>query len=296
MKHRILGPLAMLALATASPAANAESFALPTDGDLIGEHLESDAAREDTFIDLARRHGLGYEELIHANPGVEPGLPGDGRVIRLPMQRRLPAAPRAGIVVTLAEHRLYYFPPAKAGEPRVVITHPIAVGKMDWSTPIGLTRVTQKVKNPPWHPPESVRKARAQRGESLPRVVPPGPDNPLGTRMMRLAIPGGAYLIHGTIDPRGIGMQATHGCLRLYPEDIESLFELVPVDMPVNIVNQPHKVGWRDGRLYVEVHPPLESTDGRVFEPGRTELARLVAQAVRARPAAAVVWERAETA
>jgi L,D-transpeptidase ErfK/SrfK len=141
-----------------------------------------------------------------------------------------------------------------------------------------------------------VRREHAKRGDILPAVVPAGPDNPLGSRMMRLAIPGGAYLIHGTNNPDGVGMQATHGCMRLYPEDIEELFEKVPVGTKVRIVNQPQKVGWHDGRLYVEVHQPLVNTDSAVVEPDRTALARLVANAVRVRPAAPVAWARAEQA
>jgi L,D-transpeptidase ErfK/SrfK len=290
-----IGGLAAAALLAPALAA-AATYELPAAGDVVGQDLQVVAARADTLIDIARRHSLGYEEIVNANPGVDPWLPGEGTVVRLPKRRILPDAPREGIVANLAEHRLYYYPPARDGEPRVVITYPVAVGKMDWSTPLGLTRITQKVKDPPWYPPDSVRQARAARGEILPRVVPPGPKNPLGHRMMRLAIPGGAYLIHGTNDPRGIGMQATHGCLRLYPEDIEALFEMVGVNTPVRIVNQPHKVGWEDGRLYVEVHRPLESTEGAVLAPDRTALARLVANAVLQRPSVAVAWARAEAA
>ena len=278
--------------ATAAPAA-----VLPLgEGDLVGTASEVTAQRDDTLIDLARRHGLGYEEIVRANPGVDPWLPGEGTVVHLPLRRVLPDAPREGIVVNLPEHRLYYFPPAKAGEARVVVTFPVAIGKMDWETPLGVTRIADKVRNPAWYPPDSVRRAHAKKGDILPAVVPPGPDNPLGSRKMRLAIPGGAYLIHGTNKPAGIGMQATAGCLRLYPEHIEELFELVAIGTPVRIVNQPQKVGWDGGRLYVEVHRPLENTDSPVVEPDRTALARLVAAAVRARPAAPVTWSRAEHA
>jgi L,D-transpeptidase ErfK/SrfK len=279
----------------ASPAAPAAVQPLGA-GDLIGESAEVVAQRDDTLIDLARRHGLGYEEIVRANPGVDPWLPGEGTVVRLPLRRVLPDAPREGIVVNLPEHRLYYFPPAKAGEPRVVVTFPVAIGKMDWFTPLGVTKIVQKTKNPNWYPPESVRREHAKKGEILPAVVPAGPDNPLGAYSLRLGIPSGAYLIHGTNRPAGVGMQATHGCMRLYPEHIEELFGLVAVGTPVRIVNQPQKVGWHEGRLYVEVHRPLENTESAVVEPDRTALARLVAQAVRARPAAPVTWTRAEAA
>jgi L,D-transpeptidase ErfK/SrfK len=266
------------------------------EGDLVGEDGAVTARRDDTLIDLAREHGLGYEEIVSANPGVDPWLPGEGTVVRLPLRRVLPDAPREGIVVNLPEHRLYYYPPAKAGEARVVVTYPVAIGKMDWQTPLGVTKVVAKVKDPPWYPPESVRREHAKKGDILPAVVPAGPDNPLGAFMMRLAIPGGAYLIHGTNKPAGIGMQATHGCMRLYPEHIEQLFGMVPVGTPVRIVNQPQKVGWSGDRLFVEVHKPLENTESVVIEPDRTALTRLVANAVRARPAAAVAWARAEDA
>lgn len=265
--------------------------------DLVGAIEEITAARDDTLIDLARRHGLGYEEIVSANPGVDPWLPGAGTVIRLPLRRVLPNAPREGIVVNLPEHRLYYYPPAGKDEPRTVITYPVAIGKMDWSTPLGSTRVVQKVKDPAWYPPESVRREHAAKGDILPAVVPAGPDNPLGAYMMRLGIPGGAYLIHGTNRPAGVGMQATHGCMRLYPEHIEALYGVVPMGTPVRIVNQPQKTGWSGGRLYVEVHKPLVATESTVVEPDRTALARLVANAVRTTaPTAAVVWARAETA
>jgi L,D-transpeptidase ErfK/SrfK len=219
-------------------------LSLPADGDLVGEYAEVAAGRDDTLIDVARRRGLGYEEVVNANPGVDPWLPGEGTMVRLPLRRVLPDTTREGIVVNLPEHRLYYYPAAKAGEPRVVVTYPISVGKMDWSTPLGLTRVAAKVKDPAWYPPESVRTEHAKHGDILPKVVPAGPDNPLGAYMMRLAIPGGAYLIHGTNLPAGVGMQVTHGCMRLYPEDIEELFKMVAVETPVRIVNQPQKTGW----------------------------------------------------
>jgi L,D-transpeptidase ErfK/SrfK len=294
--RRALGvAAALLLLAGGAPAAYAAVYPL-TDGDLVGEASEVTAQRDDTLIDMARRHGLGYEEMVRANPGVDPWLPGEGTIVRLPLRRVLPDAPREGVVVNLPEHRLYYFPPAKAGEQRVVVTFPVAIGKMDWQTPLGVTRIADKVKDPAWYPPESVRRAHAAKGEILPAVVPPGPDNPMGSRKMRLAIPGGAYLIHGTNRPAGIGMQATHGCMRLYPEHVEALFDMVSVGTPVRIVNQPQKVGWDGGRLYVEVHRPLDNTESAVVEPDRTALARLVANAVRLRPAAPVTWARAEDA
>ncbi len=295
MRNRWVQVLAGVATLLAASLALGASLPLPAEGDLVGDYAEIAATREDTLIDIARRSSLGYEEVVNANPGVDPWLPGEGTVVRLPLRRVLPDAPREGIVVNLPEHRLYYYPPAKPGEPRVVVTYPVSVGKMDWSTPLGLTKVASKIKDPPWYPPESVRAEHAAHGDMLPKMIPAGPDNPLGLFAMRLAIPGGSYLIHGTNKPAGVGMQVTHGCMRLYPEHIEELFKMVAVDTPVRLVNQPHKVGWSEGQLYVEVHPPLEATSSAVIEPDRSSLARLVANAVRLRPAP-VLWARAETA
>ncbi len=290
-----LALISLLALMVGAPA-GAATYALSADSDLVGDYAEIRATRDDTLIDLARREGLGYEEVVNANPGVDPWLPGEGTVVRLPLRRVLPDAPREGIVVNLPEHRLYYYPPAKPGEARVVVSFPVSVGKMDWSTPLGLTKIEKKIKDPAWYPPESVRMEHAARGDILPKMIPPGPDNPMGLFAMRLAIPGGSYLIHGTNKPAGVGMQVTHGCMRLYPEHIEELFKMVAVDTPVRLVNQPHKVGWSDGHLYVEVHPPLEATNSAVLAPDRSSLARLVAMAVRTHPAGPVTWERAENA
>ena len=149
--------------------------------------------------------------------------------------------------------RLYHFPAAGAA---VVDTYPASIGRMDWKTPLGGTRIIRKQSKPSWVPPESVHQEAAAAGETLPKVVPPGPDNPLGDYALRLGLPG--YLIHGTNRPYGVGMRVTHGCVRMLPEDIEQLFDQVHVGTPVQILNQPVKTGWQDGILYIEVHPPLE--------------------------------------
>lgn len=281
------------ALVLALPAGAGE-FPLPVEGsDVIGETITEQAEASDTLLDLARRHGLGYEEITNANPGVDPWLPGAGTVVVVPKQRLLPRAPRTGIVINLPEHRLYWFPPSPAGRQPVVWTFPISIGKMDWNTPLGTTRIVSKVKDAPWIPPKSVREEHAKRGEILPAVVPPGPDNPMGRYKMALGIPGGAYLIHGTNRPAGVGMQVTHGCMRLYPEDIEMLYGMVPVGTSVTIVNQPYKWGWRDGELLIEVHPPLQ--EDTVAPPSLTDLTRLIVEATRAKPVA-VDWIGAERA
>jgi L,D-transpeptidase ErfK/SrfK len=145
------------------------------------------------------------------------------------------------------------------GEAMSVQTFPISVGRMDWATPLGRSSVVKKVRNPSWYPPQSVRDEWAADGRELGTRVPPGPDNPLGQYAMRLSIPG--YLIHGTNRPAGVGMRVTHGCIRMFPEDIEHLYPNVPVNTRVEIVNQPFKLGWSGDDLYLEVHPPLENSD-----------------------------------
>ena len=283
--------LATWLLAAALPAAAGE-YPLPPEGsDVIGETITTQTEEKDTLLDVARRYGLGYEEITNANPGVDPWLPGAGTVVVVPKQRLLPRAPRTGIVINLPEHRLYWYPPAAPGRPAVVWTFPVSIGKMDWNTPLGTTRIVSKAKDAPWIPPKSVREEHAKRGEPLPAVVPGGPDNPMGRYKMGLGIPGGAYLIHGTNRPAGIGMQVTHGCMRLYPEDIEALYGMVAIGTPVTIVNQPYKWGWVDGELLIEVHPPLQ--EDAVTPPSLTDLTRLIVDATRERPLA-IDWIGAE--
>jgi L,D-transpeptidase ErfK/SrfK len=186
-------------------------------------------------------------------------LPGEGTDILLPGRRILPPGPREGVVVNLPEHRLYYYPKPKKGEKPVVITYPVSIGKMDWKTPIGETRVIQKEKHPFWYPPEGVRKEHLANGDPLPPgPVKPGPDNPLGDYAMRLAAGNGTYLIHGTNNPMAVGMAITHGCIRMYPEDVAALFPLIPVGTKVWLVNDPVKVAFANGELLMEVHPQVD--------------------------------------
>ena len=257
--------LGLLLLVTAAP--RAEVYELPPEGnDVIGAVSSTVARADDTLLDIARRHGLGYEDIVRANPGVDIWLPGEGTTVVLPNRFVLPPGPRRGVVLNLAEYRMYYFPEPKAGEPALVMTYPLSIGRMDWQTPLGLTRVISKVSNPSWYPPDSVRKEHEDEGRPLPRIVPPGPDNPLGRHAMRLDLPGGAYLIHGTNRPAGVGMQVTHGCIRMFPEDIGFLFEQVRVDTRVRIINEPVKVGWDGEQLVMEVHRTLDEAPVAVDE------------------------------
>jgi L,D-transpeptidase ErfK/SrfK len=247
-----------------APSAQATEFTTTgDDAQIFGETEIITAFGDDTLPDLARRYSLGYEEIQRANPGVDLWLPGEGTPIVIPGQRLLPPGPHEGIVVNLPEHRLYYYPKVKKGEKPYVITYPVSIGKMDWSTPLGRTTVIDKRKNPTWTPPESVRKEHAERGDPLPPIVKAGPDNPLGAFMMRLNIHPGAYLIHGTNNPIAVGMAITHGCIRMYPEDIEALFPKVPVGTAVWLINEPVKVARVDGEVWLEVHPPVDAEGQR---------------------------------
>ena len=270
----------------------ATSFILPpSDQSVIGSLERVSVRYEDTLVDIGRRFGVGYRELRIANPGLDPWLPGEGAEVLLPTRYVLPDAPRKGLVLNLAEMRIYYYPLPSRGEPARVVSYPVSIGRQDWSTPLGTTRVQSKVQNPPWYPPASIREEHAAEGEPLPAVVPPGPDNPLGRYALRLARPG--YLIHGTNKPYGIGMRVTHGCIRLTPEDIVELFEAVTVGTPVHIVHQPFKLGWFADMLYLEVHPPLESDPASPLEnPG--QLIDILVWATRLRPELRIDWQRVE--
>lgn len=223
---------------------------------VVGEPQIVFARDADTFSDLARAYGLGYDELAAANPDVNPWLPGAGTPILLPTQFVLPADVREGVVLNMASKRLFYFPSMPEGEDQVVKTYPIGIGRVGWETPLGSTTVTAKAVDPVWYVPASVRKEHAEMGDPLPSVVPAGPDNPLGSRVLKLDIPG--YLIHGTNQPYGVGMRVSHGCVRLYPENIEYLYELVDIGESVVIINEPYMLGKLDGELMFEAHEPLE--------------------------------------
>ena len=235
----------------------ADIYDLPPEGqDVIGDITTVVATYDDTLVDIARRYGLGYQDIVRANPGVNVWVPGEGTEIILPNRFVLPPGPRTGLVLNLAEYRMYYYPEPKNGESAKVHTYPMSIGRMDWETPLGRTQIVAMAKNPAWYPPQSVRDEHAADGDPLPRIVPPGPENPLGTRALRLGIPG--YLIHGTNRPAGVGMRVSHGCIRMFPEDVEFLFERIRVKTAVRIIDAPVKVGWDGEHLVAEVHQLLE--------------------------------------
>lgn len=238
----------------------AATYLLPQEGgSVVGAVSLTTTRYEDTISDLAQAYDQGFREMQYANPSVDPWLPGDGTEVIIPSYYVLPDTPRTGIVVNVPEMRLYYYPKPKRGEPAKVVTYPISIGRQDWATPYGKTSIIQKKKDPTWTPPKSIKKEHLENGDPLPDVVPAGPDNPLGLFAMRLGKRG--YLIHGTNKPRGLGMRVTHGCIRLYPKDIEELFGITKVGTAVRIIDQPYKAGWLKGKLYLEAHPALDEVE-----------------------------------
>ncbi len=253
---------------------------------VIGELRTVTAVAADTLLDIAYENDLGFVEVVAANPGVDPWLPGDGTRVVLPGQHILPDAPREGIVINLASMRLYYFPP-NGGKVR---SYPVGIGRGGLSTPTGTTRVRAKITEPTWYPTARMREA----DPSLPAAVPAGPDNPLGKYALDLG--WSAYLIHGTNKKWGIGRRISSGCIRLYPEGIADLYRRIESGTKVTVVDQPIKFAWAGGHLYVEAHTTqkqaeaLEKT-GR-FEPAEdVDLARKVGRAVGDRQAP-LDWSR----
>ena len=237
---------ALSARATAWPA-----HAAATPNSVIGRLEYHTVAAGENLLLIARQHDLGYIETVAANPGIDPWTPAAGRTLVLPKAHILPDAPRKGIVINLPELRLYYFGDGM----RPVITYPIGVGRKGRETPIGSTQIVRKREAPTWTPPASIRAERPD----LPASVPPGPDNPLGDYALDLG--WRSYVLHGTNRSYGIGRRVSSGCIRLYPEDIERLFAMVSVGTPVTVVDQPLKLGWSNGWLYMEVHPDAAEGD-----------------------------------
>jgi len=233
-------------------------FPLPKANEgVVGELREIVVSDEDTFSDISDQYGLGYDALRAANPNVDPWLPKKGDKVILPEQYILPDAPREGIVINVVEMSLFYYPKVKKGQEARVEIYSISIGRREWGTPITETTVTGRAEDPEWRPPQTIRDEHAANGDPLPEVVPAGPDNPLGKYLLTLGVP--TYFIHGTNKRFGIGMQVTHGCIRMYPVDIEHLVKTVPTKTKVRIVNQPYKIGWKDNELFLEVHPDLEN-------------------------------------
>ena len=257
---------------------------------MVGRNQVYIARYEDTLLDIARRFAMGLAEIRLANPGVDIWLPGAGTAIRLPSRFILPEAPRSGLVINVAEMRIYYYPKDRS----MVRTWPISIGRVGWETPLGQTSIVRKKAYPTWYPPESIREEAARNGNPLPRVVGPGPDNPLGSHALYLGF--SQYLIHGTNKPFSIGMRVSHGCVRMYPEHIVELYELVKTGTPVTLVHQGVKAGWEGDKLYLEVHPDI----GVLDEEARPSMTDVVSSLITATSAeelpVTLDWSRVEEA
>ncbi len=227
--------------------AESVSYTYSKEDNLIGNITVYRTKKDDSLIEIGRRFSLGYNEITDANADLDPFLPGHDKDVLIPTKWILPDMQvYEGIVINLPEMRLYYF--YKQDSKNMVRTFPIGIGDEGTDTPTGVFKITQKTVNPSWYPPESIRKERPE----LPAVVPPGPENPLGSHAMRLS--GGSYLIHGTNRPWAVGRRVTHGCLRLYPEEMPLLFNMVQIGTKVTIVRQPVKIGQRGDNIFIEVH------------------------------------------
>lgn len=233
-----------------------ERFVLTQGQDVVGSLQIVKVRKGETLSDIGRRFNVGLGEMTRANPDVDPWIPKPGTTVIVPTQYILPGAPHRGIVVNVAEMRFFYYPPHKRGKPQIVITHPVGIGRQGWKTPIGVTHVIWHEKNPVWRVPPSIIAEHRQEGDILPKVMGPGPDNPLGDYALHLGWPG--YLIHGTNKPVSVGLRVSHGCVHLFPEDIAQIFKMVPNGTEVRVVNQPYLFGWKDGHLYLQSAGPLE--------------------------------------
>ncbi|MGH3422402.1 MAG: L,D-transpeptidase family protein, partial [Streptosporangiaceae bacterium] len=231
----------------------------PGGGSLIGQDQQIPSQASDTLLGIARKFSVGYWEIQEANPKVNMWLPGLGTEITIPGRFIVPPVAHRGIVVNLPQHRLFYFPPRRRHEQPIVITYPVSPGEGEFPTPVGVTRIIRKVPHPVWIPTAHILKAHAEAGDPIPKVWPAGPDNPMGEWALETTLSRGEIYIHGTNNPMAIGMSVTHGCVRLYPEDIAALFPVVRVGTPVTIVNEPVLASLQDWELYLEVHPPTTS-------------------------------------
>ncbi|MBW3695446.1 LysM peptidoglycan-binding domain-containing protein [Vibrio sp. T187] len=238
----------------------AATFNLPEDDSrVVGRIQHHEVSKGETLAQIAKQYDVGFLSLMAANKGVDPFLPADGYVLSIPTQFILPQTAREGIVINLAELRLYYFEP----ELNQVHVFPVGIGRVGRDTPEMVTKISQKRPNPTWTPPSSIRAEYLEKGIELPDVVPAGPENPLGEYALRLAYGSGEYLIHGTNKDFGIGLRVSAGCIRMEPKDIEWLFEKVAKGEKVKIINEPIKIALEPDRsVFIEAHEPLTRSDG----------------------------------
>lgn len=233
------------------PSASSLTFTIPDNSDIVGKLQITKVPVGKSLGEIGRQFDIGVYEMIEANPNLNPWAPQPGATVIIPTEFILPPGKHQGIIINLAEMRIYYFHPNS----NLVTTHPIGIGSRGRNTPLGCGHVIEKRELPYWLPPDSIRKEHLKNGDPLPRIVPPGPDNPLGEYAMRLSIPN--YLIHGTNRPGGIGVRSTNGCIRLFPEDIATLYPQIPLGTPVRIIHAPYKFGHRGYNIFLEAHQPL---------------------------------------
>jgi L,D-transpeptidase ErfK/SrfK len=265
----------------------AHQFELADGQTMVGTLAAINTRENDTLPDIARHYGLGYNDISIANSAISPWTPKPDSRVLLPLQFILPDSPHKGIVLNLANMRLFYYPKKEADK---IYTYPVGIGRQGWNTPMGQTTIVAKDANPVWHVPDSIHREHAEKGDTLPSVVGSGPDNPLGLYAMRLGFSG--YLIHGTNKPYGIGMQISHGCVQLYPEDIEVLFQKASVGTPVRIVHQPYLAAWHRDMLYLEAHQPLPKWASEKAKFKKQLLKQL--HDISAKKGAAVDWDKVE--
>ena len=247
-------------LLAGAQSASATEYPLPPENSrLIGENSTYLVPNDGQPLEaVAKKYQIGLLGMLEANPGTDPWLPKAGSELTIPTQMLLPDTKREGIVVNVAELRLYYYP---KGEDKVIV-YPIGIGQQGANTPAMVTAISQKIPNPTWTPTPNIRKRYAAKGEILPVTVPAGPENPMGLFALRLAYGKGHYLIHGTNADFGIGMRVSSGCIRLRPDDIEALFNSVPQGTRVQVINQPVKYAVEpDGKRWLEVHQPLSHSE-----------------------------------
>ncbi|AGB77647.1 hypothetical protein D782_1640 [Enterobacteriaceae bacterium strain FGI 57] len=244
---------AMLLLASQSVLA--VTYPLPPEGSrLVGSPLKIIVPLDSNFPleAFAARYGQGLSNMLEANPGVDVYLPARGTTLTIPQQLILPDTPREGIVINVAEMRLYYYPPDGSS----VEVLPIGIGQAGRETPRNwVTKVERKQEGPTWVPTANTRREYAKEGKTLPAMVPAGPENPMGLYAIYI---GRLYAIHGTNANFGIGLRVSQGCIRLRNDDIKYLFDTVPVGTRVQIIDRPVKYTTEpDGSRWLEVHEPL---------------------------------------
>lgn len=271
--YRILPTAALVGLLSSTPfTTQALTFVLPHNGNIVGHLQRATVQRGDSLVSIGRRYDIGAYEMIEANPTVSYDRPKVGTTVLIPSRFILPDAPRQGIVINLAEMRLYYY--HKDGVS--VSTYPVGIGQDEWETPLGKTQITTKRKDPTWHVPESIIENYRKHGKTIEKVRPPGPDNPLGAYAMNIGFKN--IVIHGTPYPDGVGLKSSRGCIRMLNEDVGALFQMVDIGTSVTIIHQPTKIGRSEDRLYLEAHKPASRSFTYAAHPEITALIQKIAQ------------------